>query len=74
MKEFAASDSRLSYVDVVTPMCGEGVADGPWTAARRERLLHSRLTPTRALVEALGRFRLAPPVVEGRQGDDGDEP
>ncbi len=56
-------ESELDGADAVVNLCGEGVADGPWTAARRGRLLHSRLTPTRALVEALGRIEKKPPVL-----------
>ncbi|MDP3544464.1 MAG: TIGR01777 family oxidoreductase [Elusimicrobiota bacterium] len=56
-------ESELDGADAVVNLCGEGVADGPWTAARRGRLLHSRLTPTRALVEALGRVEKKPPVL-----------
>lgn len=56
-------ENELDGADAVVNLCGEGVADGPWTAARRERLLRSRLTPTRALVEALGRVEKKPPVL-----------
>ncbi|MDP3542287.1 MAG: TIGR01777 family oxidoreductase [Elusimicrobiota bacterium] len=56
-------ESELDGADAVVNLCGEGVADGPWTAARRGRLLHSRLTPTRALVSALGRAEKKPPVL-----------
>lgn len=56
-------ENELEGADAVVNLCGEGVADGPWTVARRGRLLHSRLTPTRALVEALGRVEKKPPVL-----------
>lgn len=56
-------ESELEGAAAIVNLCGEGVADGPWTAARRARLLHSRLTPTRALVEALGRVEKRPPVL-----------
>lgn len=48
-------ETELDGADAVVNLCGEGVADGPWTPARRRRLVESRLEPTRALVAALGR-------------------
>lgn len=56
-------ENELEGADAVVNLCGEGVADGPWTDSRRSRLLHSRLTPTLALVAALGRVEKKPPVL-----------
>jgi uncharacterized protein (TIGR01777 family) len=45
--------SVLDEADAVVNLCGEGVADRPWTAGRRRAILDSRLDSTRALVEGL---------------------
>lgn len=43
----------LADADVVINLCGAGVADRPWTKARRRLLTSSRVNPTRTLTEAL---------------------
>jgi hypothetical protein len=40
-------------IDVVVNLCGVGIADRPWTRARRELLRSSRIDPTRTLAIAL---------------------
>ena len=45
--------SVLDGVDVVVNLCGVGIADRPWTKARRESLRSSRINPTRTLAAAL---------------------
>jgi len=45
--------ARVARADAVVNLCGEGVADRPWTSARRAALRDSRLEPTRALAGAL---------------------
>lgn len=50
-----AWEEALASCDAVVNLCGAGVADRPWTQARRRELVESRLAPTRALVEALAR-------------------
>jgi hypothetical protein len=62
----------------VVNLCGAGIADRPWTARRRAELVDSRLLPTRALVEAIGRRRRKPKVLisasaVGYYGDRGGE-
>lgn len=54
---------ELEGADAVVNLCGEGVADGLWTAARRRTLVESRLNPTRALVDAIGRATVKPRVL-----------
>ncbi|MES2918090.1 MAG: TIGR01777 family oxidoreductase [Pseudomonadota bacterium] len=54
-----ADHARL---DAVINLAGEGIADRPWTAARRQLLYDSRITLTQDLVRWLAR-RAAPPAV-----------
>ncbi len=53
--EASGWENELADADAVINLCGEGVADGPWTASRRRRLVDSRLDPTKLLVDALAR-------------------
>ncbi len=69
----------LEGADAVVNLCGEGVADRPWSAGRRRVLAESRVLPTRALVWALSRAKLKPKVLVnasavGYFGDRGTEP
>jgi len=43
----------LAGCDAVVHLAGEGVADKPWTAARKQQILDSRVLSTRMLVQAL---------------------
>jgi uncharacterized protein (TIGR01777 family) len=45
--------SALAGVDAVVHLAGEGIVDGRWTKARRERIRSSRVDVTCALVEGL---------------------
>jgi uncharacterized protein len=45
--------SEVASASAVINLAGENVAGGRWTAARKRRIVDSRLTGTRALVEAL---------------------
>ncbi|MDX6771212.1 MAG: TIGR01777 family oxidoreductase [Elusimicrobiota bacterium] len=56
-------ESVVDGADAVVNLCGEGVADRPWTAARRKALVDSRLGPTAALVAAIGRAKKKPSVL-----------
>lgn len=56
-------ESVLEGADAVVNLCGEGVADGPWTQARRNSLVESRLVPTAALVGAIARAKAKPRVL-----------
>lgn len=66
-------------VEAVINLAGEGIADRPWTAARKQLLFASRVTLTAQLVQWLAR-RPAPPAVMisgsavGWYGDQGETP
>lgn len=69
----------LEHTDAVVNLAGEGIADEPWTAARKAAILASRVTPTRALAEAI-RGCAHPPRIFisasgiGFYGAPGDDP
>lgn len=50
-------------VDAVVNLCGVGIADRPWTKARRELLRSSRINPTRTIALALAERDDPPPVL-----------
>ncbi len=50
-------------VDVVVNLCGVGIADRPWTRARRALLRSSRINPTRTLARALAERNDPRPVL-----------
>ncbi len=65
-------------VDAVVHLVGEGIGDGRWSAARKERIRASRVDSTRALVAALERSQARPAVLlqgsaVGIYGPRGDE-
>jgi uncharacterized protein (TIGR01777 family) len=45
--------AALEGTDAVVNLAGEGIADGPWTTARKAAILASRVASTRALAEAI---------------------
>jgi uncharacterized protein (TIGR01777 family) len=45
--------AAVHAADVVINLAGEGIADRRWSAARKHAILHSRVTATRALADAL---------------------
>ncbi len=53
----------LEGADAIINLAGEGVADGRWTRARKERILKSRIETTRSLVDALAGVTLRPKVL-----------
>jgi hypothetical protein len=58
-------------------LCGAGIADARWTRARKRVLQESRLLPTKALVEAVGKVAAKPKVLinasaVGYYGETGD--
>jgi uncharacterized protein (TIGR01777 family) len=55
----AAVDGAAAVVN----LCGENLAAGRWSAARKQRLRSSRIEPTRALVEALRAARARPKLL-----------
>ncbi len=70
--------STLLGADAVVHLGGENIADGRWTAAKKERIRSSRLRGTRLLSDALASLQTPPPVLLtasaiGYYGDRGDE-
>jgi len=53
----------LEGAEAVINLCGEGIADKRWSAARKQVLLDSRLDPTGRLVGALGTLEGPPPAL-----------
>lgn len=58
----AGWESELEGAEAIVNLCGEGVADGPWTRSRRARLVASRLVPTAALAAAVAKAARPPRV------------
>lgn len=48
-----AWSDEVAKADVIINLAGENIGDGRWTAARKQRMIDSRLNATSALVEAL---------------------
>jgi uncharacterized protein (TIGR01777 family) len=65
-------------VDAVFHLAGDPVAEGRWTAAKKERLRESRIAGTRHLVKTLGQLDVKPKVLVsasavGYYSDRGEE-
>lgn len=58
----------LEGADAVVNLAGEGIADRPWTAARKAALLESRIVSTRALAAAIQDCAAPPPVFLSASG------
>src|SRR6266568_1792417 len=82
--EAATPEGRLpsipvfSSLDAAIHLSGANIAGHLWTASYRDKLRRSRLVPTRAFCEILGRLRNPPPVMVcasaiGIYGDWGEE-
>lgn len=52
--------AKLEGIDAVIHLAGENVGGGRWTAARRERIMRSRVDTTRTLVLALAKLQRKP--------------
>jgi uncharacterized protein (TIGR01777 family) len=68
----------LEGIDAVVHLAGESLAQGRWTAAKKQRLRDSRVEGTRRLCAALTRLRRRPRTLVcasaiGYYGDRGDE-
>jgi uncharacterized protein (TIGR01777 family) len=50
-------------IDTIINLAGEAIADGPWTAAKRRRILRSRLQITRKVVHLIRRLDIAPALL-----------
>ncbi len=65
-------------VDAVFHLAGDPIAEGRWTAAKKQRIRESRVLGTRHLVDALGKLQRRPSVLVsasavGCYGSRGDE-
>lgn len=70
-------DAAMDGVDAVIHLAGENIGQWPWTAARKARILESRVKGTRELVAAMGRATRKPAVFAaasavGYYGDGGE--
>lgn len=69
--------SALEGAAAIVNLAGESIAAGRWTAARKRRIVESRLLATRSLVAAIGSLRRPPALVsssaQGIYGDRGEE-
>lgn len=75
----AIDAASLEGLDAVVHLAGESIAAGRWTAARKTRILDSRVKGTRLLAETLAGLRDRPKVLVsasavGYYGDRGEEP
>ena len=69
----------LDGADALVNLAGENIAAGYWTAARKRRILESRLDAGRACLDALGRVKVLPRIfvqasATGYYGDRGESP
>ncbi len=70
--------SRIEGVDAIINLAGENIAGGRWTAARREKILRSRVDATATLVGAMMKLTRRPAVfvsasAVGFYGERGEE-
>lgn len=65
-------------IDAIVNLAGEPISDSPWTRAKRQRILRSRLTATRDVLRLIARLEHKPMQVSGSAigwyGLRGDEP
>jgi len=54
---------RTAAIDAIVNLAGEPVADGPWTRAKRRRILGSRLRVTRGVIRLIARLERPPAVL-----------
>jgi NAD dependent epimerase/dehydratase family enzyme len=70
----AASEIPLQYlsdVDAVINLAGESIGDGRWSKERKERILNSRVSTTKRIVEALERLdKLSGNKKSGRKAEN----
>lgn len=64
--------------DAIVNLAGEGIADGRWSAARKERIYSSRVNAGQAVMEAIRAAKVKPKVVVqasavGYYGPSGDQ-
>lgn len=58
----------LDGAGAVVNLAGAGIADGRWTAARRDEILHSRVNATRLLVDTMAGLGTRPAVLVSASG------
>jgi uncharacterized protein len=69
---------KLAGIDAVIHLAGESIASGRWTAAKKQRLINSRLKGTHLIAETISKMSRPPSVLVsasavGYYGDRGDE-
>lgn len=73
----AVADFADSQPEAIINLAGESIAEGRWTAAKKQRLLDSRLNITQALVDLCGQLDTPPKALisasaMGYYGDQGE--
>lgn len=53
-------EAALQNIDYVVNLAGEGIADKRWTAARKHKIIESRVQSARTLCEAFERLKIRP--------------
>ena len=69
---------KLAGIDAVIHLAGENIASGRWTAAKKQRLINSRLKGTHLIAETISKMVRPPSVLVsasavGYYGDRGNE-
>ena len=69
---------KLAGIDAVIHLAGENIASGRWTAAKKQRLINSRLKGTHLIAETISKMARPPSVLVsasavGYYGDRGNE-
>jgi hypothetical protein len=67
-RQAGAWEDCLDGADAVINLAGAPIADGPWTEARKQLLMESRVLTTRLLVDALSRRSLKPRTLISASG------
>jgi hypothetical protein len=73
-----ARPELLEACEAVVHLAGENIADGRWTAGKKERIRHSRVAGTESLCRSLAQLKTPPKVLVsasaiGYYGNRGDE-
>ncbi len=63
-------EAGLAGVDAAVHLAGESIASGRWTAARKRRIMDSRVEGTKLLSEALARLTPSPRVLVSASAKD----
>jgi hypothetical protein len=70
--------TEIEGFDAIVNLAGESIAEGRWTAAKKLRILESRLQPTKLLVDTIAKLKQKPLVLVnasavGYYGETGSE-